>query len=247
MKYGKYGNFRGIEVEKGEFDIMKKILVMLMVGMLSVGMTACGRGNDDQQGSGQSTESQSQGNTESSAQQSGQATMEDAGNDAASQEQGANTDTSVGWSQEMQAVKQAVVDTIGENYWPNMQVTPDILESKYGITADMYEDYFAEEPMISANVDALVVIKAEEDTADAVEQALNAYRDNLVNDTMQYPMNIGKIQASRIERIGNYVCFVQLGADVTAASEVGEEEVIKQCQEQNELVITVIEQNVQHE
>ncbi len=227
---------------------MKKIFVMMMVGMLAVGMTACGRGNEKQQQTTEQTQSQPQQTTDQANQENTETTLEDSGNAATLEGENTNTDadSSLGWSQEMEAVKQAVVDTIGENYWPNMQITPDILESKYGITGDMYEDYFAEEPMISANVDTLVVIKAKEDTADAVEKALNTYRDNLVNDTMQYPMNIGKIQASRIERFGNYVCFVQLGADVTAASEVSQEEVIKQCQEQNELVITVIEQNVQH-
>jgi len=70
---------------------------------------------------------------------------------------------------------------------------------------------------------------------------LTAYRDNLVNDTMQYPMNVGKIQASEVKSIGNYVCFVQLGADVMAAMDKGDEEVIKHCQAQNAIAIEALE------
>ena len=53
-------------------------------------------------------------------------------------------------------------------------------------------------------------------------------------------MNVGKIQASQIEVIGDYVCFVQLGADVTSALDIGDEEVIRHCQTQNELALDAI-------
>ena len=58
---------------------------------------------------------------------------------------------------------------------------------------------------------------------------------------MQYPMNLGKIQASRIESYDNYVCFVQLGADTTAAMDVSEEAVVDQCLEENERALDAIE------
>lgn len=225
---------------------MKKLLVFLTVGMLAVGMVACGNKDDNQsQGSEQTGESLAQGGEqtgESPAQGDGQSGsgVEDTANEG----DNVNIDAMGSWSEEMQAVKQAVVDTLGDNYWPDTPIVPEMLEGTYGITADMYEDYMAESPMISANVDTLILIKAKEDTVEAVEEALNAYREGLVNDTMQYPMNIGKIQASRIERIGNYVCFVQLGGDTD--TDASDEEVIAHCQEQNELAIAVIEQNVQH-
>lgn len=218
---------------------MKKLLVLLTVGMLAVGMTACGNKDD---GQSQSGESLAQGSEQFGEQTQGGISGTE-GN-TTGEADNANADTAGSWSEEMQAVKQAIVDTLGENYWPDTPIIPEMLEGTYGITADMYEDYMAESPMISANVDTLILIKAKEDTVEAVEEALTAYRENLVNDTMQYPMNIGKIQASRIERIGNYVCFVQLGGDTDM--DASDEEVITQCQEQNELAIAVIEQNVQH-
>ena len=143
----------------------------------------------------------------------------------------------------MSAIRQAVVDVMGENYWPNTQFSPEYLEG-YGLTSDMYTDFFGEMPMISTNVDTLIVIKASEGQTDAVEEVLNSYRETLVNDTLQYPMNVGKIQASRIEVIGDYVCFVQLGADVSEQMDVSDEEVIRHCQEQNELALEAIGKSV---
>ena len=143
-------------------------------------------------------------------------------------------------SEEMTGIRQAVVDAIGENYFPQMQIPAEFLEG-FGLTADMYEEFFGEMPMISTNVDTLIVIRAKEGQVEAVEDVLEAYRENLVNDTMQYPMNVGKIQASEVETIGNFVCFVQLGGDVMAALEKGDEEVIKHCQAQNELAIQALE------
>ncbi len=141
-------------------------------------------------------------------------------------------------------IKQAVVDELGENYWPNSEIPAEFLEG-FGLTADMYDEFFGEMPMISTNVDTLIVIKAKDGQVEAVEDVLNAYRDNLVNDTMQYPMNLGKIQASRIETFGNFVCFVQLGADLMDVIDLGDEEVIKHCQAQNDLALEAIGKVVQ--
>ena len=95
------------------------------------------------------------------------------------------------------------------------------------------------------HVDTLLIIHAKDGKVEEVENALNAYRDSLVNDTMQYPMNLGKIQASRVERIGDYVCFVQLGADTSSVEEQGDEAVITYCQEQNELALEAIRQTLE--
>ncbi len=143
----------------------------------------------------------------------------------------------------MTDVRQAVVDAMGENYWPQMEIPAEFLEG-FGLTTDMYEEFFGEMPMISTNVDTLIVIKAKEGQVEAVEGVLNAYRDNLVNDTMQYPMNLGKIQASEVKTFGNYVCFVQLGADVMNALEKGDAEVIKHCQAQNAIAIEALEKAI---
>lgn len=194
---------------------MKKLVVYLSVGVLVLGLTACGGGNNDN--ANQNTESQVENTVE------------------------ATPVPTEAPAVKMTTIRQAVVDVMGENYWPNTEMPAEFLEG-FGLTADMYDDFFGEMPMISTNVDTLIVIKAKEGQLDAVEDVVNNYRENLVNDTMQYPMNVGKIQASRIETFGNYVCFVQLGADTMDiyGEDGNEEAVIKHCQEQNELALEAI-------
>lgn len=145
----------------------------------------------------------------------------------------------------LQSAKKAVTDALGDNYWPDSEIPEEMLNDTFGVSADLYDAYLGEAPMISVNVDTLLIIHAKDGKVEEVENALNAYRDHLVNDTMQYPMNLGKIQASRIERVGDYVCFVQLGADTSSVEEQGDEAVITFCQEQNELALEAIRQTLE--
>ena len=122
-----------------------------------------------------------------------------------------------------------------------MEIDAVTLEQNYGIKPDMYEDYFAECPMINVNVDTLIIVKAKEGQIETVKEVMETYREKNISENMQYPMNLGKVQASRIEVYDNYVCFIQLGADTTAAMDVGEEAVIDQCLEENERALDAIE------
>ena len=137
---------------------------------------------------------------------------------------------------------EAVASELGDEYWADMELAPEYLEDWYGISSDLYEEYYGQTPMISANVDALIVVKAAEDKKEKVEEALRAYRDKLVNDTMQYPSNIPKIQASMIETYGNYVCFVQLGGSMN--NQEDEEEAMKVCMEANEQALSIIKKEL---
>lgn len=216
---------------------MKKLLVLLSVGALMLGMAACGRGEaDEDQNPPQNQETSQPQNTPDSV------TPDDA--DAETPDAAGGHDYSLGWTDEMNAIKSAVTEELGEDYFPNAPLDPELLESLIGVTSDTYEDYFAEVPMISANVDTLIVVKAKEEQADEVEKVLNDYRDAKVGETMQYPQNIGKIQASKVERIGNYVVFVQLGGDIGDILDQGDEAVILYCQEVNDKVIEIIREAV---
>ena len=137
---------------------------------------------------------------------------------------------------------EAVASELGDEYWADMELAPEYLEDWYGISSDLYEEYYGQTPMISANVDALIVVKAAEDKKEKVKEALRAYRDKLMNDTMQYPSNIPKIQASMIETYGNYVCFVQLGGSMN--NQEDEEEAMKVCMEANEQARSIIKKEL---
>lgn len=211
---------------------MKKLLVLMSVGLLTLGIAGCG-GPADENGSQSPDGNSSRPGTEASG-SSGEGSTQESSSNSGPAEDGDRAD---GWTDEMQGAKDAVLEVLGENYWPTMMLEPDMLEGTFGISPDMYEDYMAEVSMISAHVDTLVVIKAGEEQIQAAEDALNAYRDAKVNDTLQYPMNVGKIQASVVERHGDYVYFVLLGADT---SEVETEEAITLSQAANQSVIDAL-------
>ena len=199
----------------------KRFVGMLLMGTLAFGMTACGNTQDNSTIGTEQTQESVAGSTEAAP-----VTPEEA-------------------KTAIEAAKKAVMDALGDDYWPDSEIPEEMLNQTYGVDADLYDAYLGEMPMISVNVDTLLIIHAKDGKVEEVENALNAYRDQMVNDTMQYPMNLGKIQASRIERVGDYVCFVQLGADTSAAEEQGEEAVITYCQEQNELALEAVRQTLE--
>ena len=205
----------------------KKLACMLLMGTLALSMAACGNGQDKNTGAATET-----------GVESTEGTAESTGTSVESTE-AENVGTP------LQNAKKAVTDALGDDYWPDSEIPEEMLNETYGVSADLYDAYLGECPMISVNVDTLLIIHAKDGKVEDVENALNAYRDSLVNDTMQYPMNLGKIQASRVERIGDYVCFVQLGADTSSVEEQGDEAVFTYCQEQNELALEAIRQTLE--
>lgn len=158
---------------------------------------------------------------------------------------GSSADTQAGYRDDVsaQALVEAVASELGDDYWADTELPPEFLDDWYGISDDMYEEYYGQTPMISANVDALVVVKAAEGKLTDVENALDTYRESMVQDTFQYPINIPKIQASEVRTFGNYVCFVQLGADMDGMED-DDEAAIKACQEMNGRALSVIEKEL---
>ena len=149
---------------------MKNYLIGLCLGILVIGMTACGakENPDNSQNAGtqesQSTETESSGADVSESEGQLQGGASDA----------ELLETEGGWSAEMQQIRDAIVTEFGENYFPNMQVPQENLEVQIGVSSDMYEDYLFEIPMISVNVDTLLIIKAKEGKVEDVESAVKS-------------------------------------------------------------------------
>lgn len=108
-------------------------------------------------------------------------------------------------------VHEAVKNAFGEAYTPSMAYDEVQLEEMFGVKKDLVKEFIAEGPMMSVHVDTFVGIEANEGKVDEVEKALNAYKEKLVSDSMQYPMNLPKIEASAVQKVGNYVFFMILG------------------------------------
>lgn len=141
-------------------------------------------------------------------------------------------------------LKESVKEELGEHYWPEIPLSEKELEEKTGITKEMYVEFLAEGQNTEADIDTMIIIHAKEDYVGAVEQALEDYRSRLIQDNLEYPQNLGKAKASRMETIENYICFVQLGADTSIVANKGEEEIIAYCQEENERAIYILEKNI---
>ena len=230
----------------------KKTIALLCAALLAVSATACGGNGKDgsadaesstgQESGGESSEESGPSESMGTPSESMEASSESAEtpSDGAGAEGDGTDGIEEGWSQEMEQLKAAAVEAAEGGYWPDMALEPDMLEMSFGITSDMYDDYMAEMPMMSAHVDTLLIVKAKEDKLETVQEIVEDYREAKVNDTMQYPMNLGKIQASQVETIGNYVVFVMLGGDTTDVEEQGDEAVVKTCQERNGKVIEAI-------
>ena len=134
-----------------------------------------------------------------------------------------------------------VREAYGDSYIPQGTVDATALEQQYGLTTDMYKEAYGEMAMISVQVDAFIAVHANEGKADAVEKALNSYRDYLINDAMNYPMNIGKVNGSTVYRNGDYVFFIMLGDMPDDVVDQGEAAAKDYAAEQNQIAVKAID------
>lgn len=141
-------------------------------------------------------------------------------------------------------LKDNVKELMGDRYWPEVDLTKEELEAKTGITEDMYVDFLAERQVLDSHIDTMIIIQAKEAQVGAVEQALEQYRSEVIEENREHPQNLCKAEASRMETIENYVCFVQLGADTTVVADQGKDEIIAYCQEENERALYVLEKGI---
>ncbi|MCM1125650.1 MAG: DUF4358 domain-containing protein [Lachnospiraceae bacterium] len=144
----------------------------------------------------------------------------------------------------MDELRDAVVVMIGENYWPDTLLTREELAERTGISEDLYEDCLAEYQHTEAGVDMMILVEAKEESIEMVEDYLNQYREVLLRIYSGQPQNLAKVSASRMEIVDNYVCYVQLGADISNMEENGEEIMTDYCREVNEKVLDLIEKKI---
>ena len=108
-------------------------------------------------------------------------------------------------------IHQAVKKAYGEHYMPVMAFDSLTISELYKVDASWYEEAAGEGPMMSAHVDVFLGFKAKSGYADQIKAALTTYRDYLINESMQYPMNVEKVQNATVYQNGDYVFFLMLG------------------------------------
>lgn len=133
----------------------------------------------------------------------------------------------------LQDAVDAVKEAYGEDYLPSMDLDETYLTETMGVDMENVEEFIAQGPMISAHVDTLVAVKAKEGLGGTVAQELDDYRNDLYDNSLNYPMNMPKIAASQVVTYGDYVFFLMLGKyNETDASE---DELQKFYDEQTEI------------
>lgn len=141
----------------------------------------------------------------------------------------------------------AVKKAYGDNYWPDYKLDKNEIKDKYGVASSLYSSAYAEVPMISAHVDQLVIFKAKNASSKKkILSAVKKYQKKLKEDTMQYPMNLLKIQGSKVYSNGNYVCFFMLGGSIDKSVEENgsEEEIIKAYQKLNQKAVNAVKKKL---
>ena len=98
-------------------------------------------------------------------------------------------------------LEKEVKDLLGDNYWPEVNLSKAELEKLTGITEDMYVDFLAERQALDVHIDTLIIIHAKEDYVGTIEEAIETYRSALIEQNKNYPQNLSKARASRIETI----------------------------------------------
>ena len=68
-----------------------------------------------------------------------------------------------------QTLVEAVASELGEDYWANADLVPEYLDDWFGVSEDMYDDFYGQTPLISVNVDTLQVKKTKKDQNENVE------------------------------------------------------------------------------
>ena len=137
-------------------------------------------------------------------------------------------------------IVQAVKDAYGENYLPSMEITEDMMSDIYGVNMDNVDEFIAEAPAISAHVDTFIAVKAKEGKGEEVEKELQAYLDYVVDNSINYPMNVAKVQSAKVVRYDDYVFYVMLGGYNDENPDATEEENVKFAQDQIQLGLDTI-------
>ena len=133
----------------------------------------------------------------------------------------------------------AVKKAYGDGYLPNMTIDEDVLAEQYGIKKNMYEEVIAEGPMLSFQIDTFIAVKAKDGKAETVKAAMEKYKQYLLDESMQYPMNASKIPATQVYRFGNYVFFSMLVSPQGEEPE-SEEAYLEAAKKQNQIAYDTI-------
>ncbi|MBO5199233.1 MAG: DUF4358 domain-containing protein [Lachnospiraceae bacterium] len=229
---------------------MRRIKFAVMAGVLaaSLAMTACGSRDKAEDTTNQTTGATVETTTESTDGTTGATTDGTNGETTDGTTEGTTEETTEettgAESKEEVSVEDlaaAIKEAYGDMYLPSMQVDAEMAKEMYGVDTTWHEEFFGEIPMMSAHVDMLLIFKAADGHVEDIEEALANYRDVQINDSMQYPSNMPKLQASVVKTYDDYVFFIMLGGYPDDQQTDDEELALQYAEENNQIAIDTIE------
>ena len=97
-------------------------------------------------------------------------------------------------------VYNAVKGAYGKDYTPNVKLSKDEVNARYGLKKEWYSGVVAELPMISVNADELVIVKAKDaDSKKKIKNALKQYQKNLMENMYQIRIFLNVIMGLQLE------------------------------------------------
>ena len=113
----------------------------------------------------------------------------------------------------MNMMVETMRNTYGDMYLPSMELDAESFNMLLGIdsakASEFYSEFYASVPMMGTHVDKLFVVKTNDTTK--MEGVFKSYMDAQIADTMQYPMNVSKLQNYSLNVYGEYVVLAILG------------------------------------
>lgn len=181
---------------------MKKIIALIAALAVITALTAC-NGNenaDDNNTTTPQSSNTSENNADNNENTSGNAENTDTSED----EPSADTETA--------KILAAISKAYGDNFLPNMEFPQEMIADTYGIKEDTYTEITVQVPMISMHPDTVIIVKAAAGKGDDVKAALEDYKTYLIEESMQYPMNAAKVNATKVVENGDFYALLMLGA-----------------------------------
>ena len=141
----------------------------------------------------------------------------------------------------LEAVHQAVKDAYGDDYLPSMAIDGDMLESMYGISPDLYDEFIGEVPMISAQADAFIAVRGKEGKGDEIREILEEYKENLITGAMMYPMNLPLAQSAQVVQEDDDVFLIMTGTNEAYGQAETEDEMLQIAEDQIAIGVKAVE------
>lgn len=213
---------------------MRKILVLSLL-MMALVLAGCSKDNGK---NGNSNNNGGNGNQVEDSQKDKDKDKEDADKDKEEdkEDEEAAKKTVEEKQKELDAIREKVVEAY--EHYSGVALEKDAVKEFFGVEEAWYDASITESPLITMSVDTFLAFSPTEGNRENILKALEEYKEYLVNESFQYPMNMDKVKAATILEEGDYIYFIMLGYAEDNLTEP--EDRLEAFTKQNEIAVEII-------